>query len=411
MRLQNAHALVVGIAKYLHINPLPRVCDAEAIASLLADPSRCSYLKDNVHLLAEGQATGAALRQELADLARRSDPDSTVFIYFSGHGGRIDSGAHGGEYLLPVDTVFPDDQALADTAISGTEFTAALNAIPARKVLVVFDCCHAGGIGQPRDLQAAPVQPGLSDAYYETLKAGRGRVVFASARPTEYSYVLAGAEYGLFTQHFLEGLRGGAASDDGFIRIFDLFEYLQPRVTKGHPRQHPIFKAEVEENFAVALYQGGAKGVVARDDQGFRFDAYVSYVDRDPDSTWVWETLIPRLEQAGVRIAVSGDSGDPGVARVVNTERGITQAKRTIVVLSEAYLESNYADFENTMAQTMGVEEGSYRVLPVKISAVEAGRIPLRLRMLTTLDLSQPRRAAREFDRLVSALQGSLPRR
>jgi hypothetical protein len=293
MRPQNAHALVIGIAKYLHINVLPPVRDAKTIADMLADPSRCGYLKDNVRLLVEENATRAALRQGLADLARHSDPDSTVFIYFSGHGGRIASGTHAGEYLLPVDTVFPDDQALADTAISGTEFTTALHAIPARKILMVFDCCHAGGIGQPSDLHAAAVQPGLSDGYYETLKAGRGRVIFASARPTEYSYVLDGAEYGLFTQYFLEGLRGGAASDDGFIRIFDLFEYLQPRVTKAHPRPHPIFKAEVEENFAVGLYQGGARGVVARDEQGFRFDAYVSYVDRDPDATWVWETLLP----------------------------------------------------------------------------------------------------------------------
>jgi hypothetical protein len=31
--------------------------------------------------------------------------------------------------------------------------------------------------------------------------------------------------------------------------------------------------------------------------------------------------------------------------------------------------------------------------------------------MLTTLDLTHPRRAEREFDRLVQALQGPLPRR
>ena len=63
--------------------------------------------------------------------------------------------------------------------------------------------------------------------------------------------------------------------------------------------QHPVFKADVEENFPVALYVGGQKGVVPKDEEGFRYDAYISYVDRNPDSAWVWDTLVPRLEHGG----------------------------------------------------------------------------------------------------------------
>jgi hypothetical protein len=334
-----------------------------------------------------------------------------VFFYISSHGGRIESGPHAGEYLLPVDTVYTSDESLAQTAISGVEFTDALRAIPARKVVVVFDCCHAGGIGQPKDATAPAIKTGFSESYYDALKAGRGRAILASSRSTEYSWVLPGAANSLFTRHLLAGLRGGIASDDGLIRIFDLFEYLQPRVTGAEPNQHPIFKAELEENFPVALYLGGQKGVVPRDEEGFRYDAYVSFVDREPDATWVWETLVPRLEGAKLRVAVSGDVEEPGVARVVNVERGIRQAKRTIIVLSEAYLADNMADFENVLAQTMGIQEGAYRLLPVKIAPIDEGRLPVRLSLLTTLDLVHPRRAGREFERLVKALQGPLPRR
>ena len=91
-----------------------------------------------------------------------------------------------------------------------------------------------------------------------------GRVIMASPRPDEFSCVLPGARYGLFTEYLLGGLRGCVASDDGLVRVFDLFEYLQPRVTRAHPRQHPIVKAELEENFAVALYRGGAQGFVPK---------------------------------------------------------------------------------------------------------------------------------------------------
>jgi hypothetical protein len=362
-------------------------------------------------LLLDGQATQAAMRQALIGLATRCDSDSTVFFYISSHGGRIEAGAYAGEYLLPVDVDYNSGPSVAQTAISGADLTAALRAIPARKVVILFDCCHAGGIGQPKDAAAPRMKAGLPESYYDALKAGRGRAILASSRSDELSWVLPGAGNSLFTQHLLAGLCGGIPSDDGLIRIFDLFEYLQPRVTADQPVQHPIFKAEIEENFPVALYLGGQKGVVPKDEAGFRYDAYVSYVDREPDATWVWDTLVPRLEQANLKVAVSGDVEEPGVARVVTIERGIQQAKRTVVVLSEAYLADHVADFENVLAQTMGVQEGTYRLLPVKIAPIDDGRLPVRLSMLTALNLADPRRAEREFERLVGALQGPLPRR
>ncbi|MDH7486281.1 MAG: caspase family protein [Anaerolineae bacterium] len=406
-------ALVVGIAGYRHIHALPPTVlkDARDIYDLLVDPRHCGYAPENVRLLLDGEATQAGLRKALADLAARSDPDSTVFLYVSCHGGRIESGPHAGEYLLPVDAVYTSTRSLAQTAVSGAEFTEALRAIPARKVVVVFDCCHSGGIGQPKEAAAPGLKAGLPESYYEALKAGRGRVILASSRSDEVSWVLPGAENSLFTQHLLAGLRGGIPSDDGLIRIFDLFEYLQPRVTGDQPQQHPIFKAELEENFPVALRLGGQPKAPPTDEQGFRYDAYVSYADREPDRTWVWETLLPRLEAAGLRVAVSGDVEEPGVARVVGIERGIRQAKRTVLVLSEAYLADRMADFENVLAQTMSIQEGSYRLLPVRIGPLDEGRLPVRLGMLTTLDLAHPRRAEREFDRLLRALQGPLPRR
>lgn len=142
----------------------------------------------------------------------------------------------------------------------------------------------------------------------------------------------------------------------------------------------------------------------------FEFDAYISYVDRDPDSTWVWDVLLPKLEEARLRIAVSGDSARPGVPRLIDIEQGIQQSKRTIVVLSENYLLDNMTTFESALGQSMGIQEGSYRLLPVKIMSLDGVELPVRLSMLTTLDLSHPRRSEREFKRLVQSLQSPLPK-
>jgi hypothetical protein len=410
--MNNALALVVGIADYPHFRKLPAaVQDVQAIAAALTDSNQCGYPLDNVQLLRDGEATKTALRQGLAALSHRANRDSTVFFYFSGHGGRLESGPHAGQYVLPVDAVYPTEESLVQTAVSGAEFTAALHAIPARKVIVVFDCCHASGMGQTKGAATSAFKAGLPESYYQALQAGTGRVILASSRSTEFSYILPGAGHSLFTQHLLAGLGGGVASNDGLIRIFDLFEYLQPLVTRDHPDQHPVFKAELEENFAVALYRGGQKGIVTQDAQGFRYDAYVSFADKEPDFSWVWKTLVPRLEKAGLRLAVAGDVEEPGVARVVSIERGIQQSKRTVVVLSDAYLTDHLAGFQNILGQSMGVQEGTYRLLPVKFGPLDEGRVPMRLSQLVTLDLAHPHRAEREFDRLVRALQGPLPGR
>jgi len=411
--MDDAYALIVGVADYLHVTKLPAAVrnDARDVRDLLVNPRYCGYPSGHVTMLLDEEATREAIMDALSGLAAQARPSSGVLVYISSHGGRVVSGAFAGEYILPVDTVLSSGKDLAATAISGEEFTTALKAISARKVLVIFDCCHAGGIGQPKGMPGSLIKTGLPDGYYERLAAGRGRAILSSSRDTEYSFMLTPAANSLFTQHLLAGLKGGASSEDGLVRVFDLFEYVQPRVTSDQPDQHPVFKADLEENFPVGLYLGGKQDVVTRDEEGFRYDAYLSYADRDPDSTWVWETLVPRLEREGLRVVVSGASRDPGVPLVVNSERGIQQAKRTLVLLSQAYLEDNMADFENVAAQSLGIEEGSYRLLPVKIGPIDQARLPVRLRMLATIDLTDPRRADREFGRLAEALRGPLPRR
>jgi hypothetical protein len=409
----NAFALVISIAAYQNIRKLPEVSDGAEVASVLTDPTKCGYLPDQVSRLFDAEATGLAIRRELSALAIKCNKESTVFIYFSGHGAQIQNGPRTGEYLLPVDTVHATDDDLANSGLSGLEFTKLLNDIPARKIFVVFDCCHAGGIGETKGLSLDnQVTPGMTKGFFDALASGRGRAILASCRADEVSVVLSGAKYGLFTEHLLGGLHGGAASEDGLIRVFDLFEYLQPRVTAVQPGQHPYFKFEGEENLPIALYCGGIQGKIERVCEDFMYDAYLSYSDCEPDASYVWNTLIPALRAAGLKIAVSNDCEEPGVDRVVSRERGIERSKRTIVALSEAFLEDQWTAFDETAAITLGIEEGKYRLLPVKIGPFANDRLPLRIRKLVTLDLvTDKTRGEREMQRLLQALKSPIPGR
>jgi hypothetical protein len=256
------YALIVGISDYAYVSSLPAtiIQDAENVSSLLRDPAYCAYPESQVRILLDGQATMAGFRAALQWLAARCQAKDTAVIYFSGHGGRLENGDLSDNYLILQDT---NPANLAETAVSGTEFTRWLQQIRANRLLVLFDCCHAGGVGQVSKDGLAPKTPlksGLDENLYERLGQGRGRAIIASSRSDELSYVLPGMANSLFTHYFLDGLRGQAPTrGDGLLRLFDLFDYLSQNVNQRHPRQHPILKAELEDNFPIALYVGGKR--------------------------------------------------------------------------------------------------------------------------------------------------------
>ena len=366
-KLDNAHALIVGIADYANIRKLPKVRDAEDLAAALVDPELCGYDPKKVTVLLDQDATKDRLRAGLDALKDRCNADSTVFLYFSGHGGQVKEGPHKGQYLLPVEVVYPGDDELARTAFSGAEFTAALNAIKARRLTVVLDCCHAGGIGEPRDLvPSKPVAAGLSDGYLDLLKAGTGRVIISATRGTDPAYVRDGAKYGVFTGHFLEGLRGAARGEGGVIRILDLYTYVQEKVVADQPNQRPVLKVELEENYPIVRYRGGklpAPQPIERPEDGFKYDVFLSYRGKDPDKTWVRKTLYPRLKAEGLKVCLDAVDFRLGEPVIHEMERAVTESRYTMAVLTPAYLSSNFADFENVIAQHLGLEQSERRFL------------------------------------------------
>ncbi len=414
--LTNAHALVMGIANYQHVPHLPEnvLWDAQDLAAVLTDADLCGYPAENVHLLLDDAAGAERMRQELDALAARTDEESTVTVYFSGHGGRIDTGTAAAEYILPVDAD-PAAGRLAQTAFSSAEFTERIKAIPARKLLLILDCCHAGGVGFIKDADVEPLDglaKGLSDRGYESLAAGRGRIVFASARPDEQSYLLPGDRNSLFTKHLLAGLRGGAKSDDTTIRVARLWEYLWPRVNEAVSQQHPIFKGEMEESFALARYLGGIEDEIPTDEQGFEYDAFLSFAQTEPDLGFVWTELVPFLQEKGVRLAVAGDPDvlEPGVELVIGLPAVMERCKRTLMVLTPRYFDDPWANFHAIVDATQGIEGGQHRLLPLIVDGdLDRSRLPAFVRILQPLDITHPYLGKRNWQTLATRLQQPLP--
>ena len=249
---EQGHALVIGVANYSRVTPLPGTVlnDARGLRTLLTDPVTCGYPPTHVVQLLDSEASGDGIRAALAELAARTSPDDTALVFFSGHGAHDPAGGDSRQYILPHDC---DPADLPTTAIAGGEMTEMLREIQAGRLLVLFDSCHSGGAGDPKGI-LPQVKRGLSEDYYQALAQGKGRVVIASSRPDELSWALRGMNNSLFTHYLLEALRGQARTlGDGYVRVFDVFRHVADHVpTKAN--QHPIFKATaMEEDFPVAL--------------------------------------------------------------------------------------------------------------------------------------------------------------
>jgi hypothetical protein len=249
---EQGHALVVGVANYLKVNPLPATVlgDARDLRALLTDPATCGYPARHVTQLLDGEASGDGIRAALADLAARTGLEDTAVVFFSGHGAHDPARGETRQYLLPHDC---DPTDVSGTAISGDEMTDMLRQVKAGRLLVLFDSCHSGGAGDPKG-HLPQIKRGLSEDYYQALAQGVGRVVIASSRPDELSWALQGMKNSLFTHYLLEALRGqGRTLGDGYVRVFDLFRHVADRVP-AKANQHPIFKATaMEGDFPVAL--------------------------------------------------------------------------------------------------------------------------------------------------------------
>jgi hypothetical protein len=163
----------------------------------------------------------------------------------------------------------------------------------------------------------------------------------------------------------------------------------------------------VERTSSVSPPPVAPPAVEAGDDE-FLYDAFISYRDDEPDRSWVAQLLVPLLDAAGLRICFDQRDFDPGAPPLDQTMHAIERSRRTIAVLSNTYLQDNFAHTENLMAQTLGVEEGRYRLLPLRF---EPGcQIPLRLRIYTWLDVADLERNQRTLERLIKAVR-TLPGR
>lgn len=131
----------------------------------------------------------------------------------------------------------------------------------------------------------------------------------------------------------------------------------------------------------------------------FKYDAFISYSHRD--EAWVLKTLLPQLESGGVRVAIDVRDFIPGMQSTVNMERIAAESRYLIMVISPAWVASEWSSFESLIFKSTDPARLRQRLIPVLI---KESNLPEVISGLTFIDFTRPERQAGSMKLLLSAV-------
>lgn len=233
-------AVVVGVSEYSDSRiPGLRYAakDAQALHDWLVSPAGGRYAPSRVKLLLDRNATAAAIKDALFSWLRQAIEEDVVVIYFAGHGSPDSPDTPQNLYLLPHDTRY---DALASTGFPMWDIETALKRfIKARRVVVLADACHSGGVGATFDVARralGDVQPNRISAGLQNLASvGAGIAVISASDDRQLSAESDkfGGGHGVFTHYLLEGLKGRADyNQDRRVTLGELIPFLSEHVRR-----------------------------------------------------------------------------------------------------------------------------------------------------------------------------------
>lgn len=216
--VQDKWALVVGISKYKDSSLDLRFPhkDAQDFANYLIKEG--NFAADHVHVLTNEQATKENILDEMGEsfLPINAKPGDLVVVYIASHGTSKDQDVAQENFLVVYDT---DVRRLYATSINMNDFVRELKKrVKTDRVLLVLDTCHAGSAGDGAKALQTFYDP------KNPIPVGTGQLVIASSSASQKSHDSVRYANGVFTKHFIDGLRK-------YNDIDSVFKYTQNEVS------------------------------------------------------------------------------------------------------------------------------------------------------------------------------------
>jgi tetratricopeptide (TPR) repeat protein len=239
-------ALLIGVSEYEPgLNPLPAaVKDLDAMKEVLLHPDMGGFAESDVVLLKNPERQ--AMEEAIETLFANRHKDDLVLLFFSGHGIKDDAGRL---YLANSKTrKTPQGDLVRSSAVSANFVHENMSRSRSKRQVVILDSCFSGAFAE--GLLAK--DDGTVDI--RTQLGGEGRAILTSSSSTQYSFAQEGEELSLYTRFLIEGIKTGAADQDGddVVSIDELHEYASRKVREVKPELKPEIYA-IREGFKIRL--------------------------------------------------------------------------------------------------------------------------------------------------------------
>ncbi len=246
----NMYALLIGVGDDLPYT----IKDATRLYETLVNPKLAGYEKDNVILITDKEATREGILGSFEELIKKTNEDSSVLIYYSGHGGKYMS-----QHKFFLQPYGMTAENYATTWVKAEELTKKINELKSSKIVFLLDCCHAEGMTQEGLINMQGLAQKLNDK--------GGMWVISSCQDNQKSWRLPHAENSLFTECLLEVIAGKHKHPftEPSVTITDVVEYIFDEVPKrasscidentGKPiEQRPFAKFQMSENVVLSRF-------------------------------------------------------------------------------------------------------------------------------------------------------------
>jgi hypothetical protein len=229
---KNNYAIVIGIELYRQKLPKADFAaqDAKTVTEYLTKV--LGYPEENVVTLLNDGALKSDFEKYFEKwLGNNVKKDSTVFIYYSGHG--APDPRTGSAYLVPYDG---DPSFIDETGYSLKRMYAALAKLPAKEIIVALDSCFSGAGG--RSVIAKGARP-LVLNLQNTAVLPSNVTVLAASSGDQISSTYEEKGHGLFTYFLLKGIKNeDVVKPDGSLAIDELYSYVKPQVERIARKQY-----------------------------------------------------------------------------------------------------------------------------------------------------------------------------
>lgn len=233
LRKGKTHAIVIGANTYKH-NTFIKLNFVKKDVTRLAHMLRSSYGDENVTFLSDKGANAEAIKSILVSYSKKLKRDDTIIFYYAGHASSYKSARRYINYLSCYNT---DPKNLEETSISFTEIKSFLSDSIAKRMLVVLDACYTGEKVSTRYVKALRE---IASAFPATTAGKKQERAILSTNMAHSSLDLEAQSHSIFTKHFIEALKGGAADNENIVRVRNLYNYLQGKLeeeTEDTPEQ------------------------------------------------------------------------------------------------------------------------------------------------------------------------------